>query len=629
MSAWPFGRKILAAFLALALLMLGMAAASVLAIRSLSRAHNSLLVAEGRNVLLGSELSRLHERRVSSLRAFLISRDRSHLKTESEAEESFQKTLDELSSSMFIYPQTSSLLGKIESLEGDYSKFVNRALKERSKATWILDSLVKPRRLELERTITELNEQIRGRLVSTNENYERKTLSFMRMIGFMAVGQLLLLMGLGWMLMRIVHEEQQTLTRAKEARDTLQSAEQRAALLAQTGKILTESSDPKSALPKVARLGVDWLSNVCLIELTEGSGALLPVAISISGTEQEPLLRSLHRDLPHGLGSLFLTEQILQTGKPLFTAKVSDPRLSGLGIRTYLAVPLRARNRVLGVLLLFGTGPQGYSGGYYDEVTLQFTQELSHQIALAIDNARLLQQAEEGLRMREELLSTVAHDLKNPLTSIRMNSEMLLKQGSGQPFSAAKMTSIIQESTAEMEKLIHDLLDLTKIESGRIALDRQPHDADELVNDCLKVLGPQAESRGIELYKDVRAGESICDCDRNRVIQVLSNLVGNAIKFTTKGGRIRVEAQATGEGIRFSVIDNGPGIPSEQLPHVFDRYWQARRTGTGSAGLGLSIARGVVEAHGGRIWVESALHIGSRFFFTLPEARKQTKRQAA
>jgi signal transduction histidine kinase len=275
---------------------------------------------------------------------------------------------------------------------------------------------------------------------------------------------------------------------------------------------------------------------------------------------------------------------------------------------------------MLGSLLLFRCD----SDQSYTQDELKFAGDLSHQTALALDNARLLQQAEEGLRMREELLSTVAHDLKNPLTSIRLNSEILLKhQADGEHVRR------ISQSSEEMERLIHDLLDLTKLESGRIRLDRKPHDADELISACVKTLQPQAEKNGIEIVKEVRPGECIADCDRDRIIQVLSNLIGNAIKFTGKGGRVRIEAQATGDGIRYSIIDNGPGISPQELPHIFDRYWQARRTQGGSAGLGLSIARGIVEAHGGRIWVESALRIGSRFFFTLPEANRVTSQRAA
>ncbi|MCM2278920.1 MAG: HAMP domain-containing histidine kinase [Oligoflexia bacterium] len=621
MSSWSFARRIFSAFLALTILFAAIAAVAGFSLRSLALNHRSLVEREGKQVEQCWKLNRLQDQRVSALRGFLISKNRDFLKAERRIDAEFDRILGSMLSTFEGDPTVSPLLQQIGSYEADYAGFIRRAVNDPARATWILETLVRPRRLDLERSLGRLDEVLQGRLDAGNAAFMNGGLRAIRALGALAAAELVLLLGLGWLLYRTVREEQRTLAHFKEARDTLEGAERRAAFLAQTGKIVTESSEPKAALPRVAQLAVEWLSTACLIELTDGSGLLQPSAIAIAHTPREPLLRSLHRDLPQGLGSLFATSQILQSGRPILTPLVQEARLLGLGIRTFMAVPLRARNRVLGVLLLFKTD----SEKAYDELSMQFTLELSHQIALAIDNARLLQQAEEGLKMREELLSIVAHDLKNPLTSIRMNGEMLLRQG--EP-GTSRIARLIHDSIAEMEQLIHDLLELTKIESGRIILDRRPHDAEELVSSCLKVLGPQAEARNIELIKEVRPGECIADCDRSRVVQVLSNLVGNAIKFTEKGGRVRIEAQATGEGIRFSVIDNGPGIPTDELPHVFDRYWQARRT-TGSAGLGLSIARGIIEAHGGRVWVESALHIGSRFFFTLPEARKQVQPKVA
>ena len=626
MRSWPFAKKILAAFLALSVLMLSTVFVTVFSIRKVAREHEATVMAESEKAR-GAELSRLHQQRSAELRAYLISRDRRHLKDHAKTREEFSRILGVLAADLPPSDQASTvILEQIRSHETEYNRLVGRAVKEPARASWILETLLRPRRLALEKSVADLNGKLAERLQESQRSDQKMTRGTLRTIITLVAIKFLVLLGLGWLLNRTVLEEQNTLVRANEARDILQRAERRAAFLANIGRILTESADPHAALSQVANLTVEWLANVCLIELVDAPGYLRPVALAISGIQdRELLLGSLHRDLPGGLGSLFGHDVILQSAHPVLAKQVEDPRLTALGVRTYVAVPLRARNRTLGVLLLFRTDETAY-----DEASLQFVNEVGHQAALAIDNARLLQQAEEGLRMREELLATVSHDLKNPLTTIRMNSEMLLtRHRAAQDLAAGTMAKAIHESSNQMQRLIHDLLDLTKIESGRIKLDRRPHDADELISDLMKMLESQAKEQDIELYKDVHPGESIANCDKDRVLQVLLNLAGNSIKFTGKGGRIRIEAQATGEGIRFGVIDNGPGIPEEELPRIFDRYWQARRTGRGSAGLGLSIARGIVEAHGGRIWAESALHMGSRFFFTIPEARKNVVSEAA
>jgi signal transduction histidine kinase len=308
---------------------------------------------------------------------------------------------------------------------------------------------------------------------------------------------------------------------------------------------------------------------------------------------------------------------MLESPEPSLQLEVTDERLSGLGVISYIGIPLRVRGKKLGVLLLArieGSAP-------YTDPDVQYAREFSHQMALALDNARLLQDAEAGMKMREELLATVAHDLKAPLSVVRMTADLALKELKDESPMRARFVAIL-EAAQEMNRLIHDLLELTQIEAGRIVLDRKHNDAFDIIEACYRLLAPQANAKSIEIIREVKPGECIADCDRNRVVQVLSNLVGNAIKFTGPHGRIRIDAQATGEGIRFSVIDNGPGIPAEQLPHVFERYWQSRRVQHGT-GLGLSIARGLIEAHGGRIWAESAMNIGSRFFFTVPEAHRE------
>jgi PAS domain S-box-containing protein len=232
----------------------------------------------------------------------------------------------------------------------------------------------------------------------------------------------------------------------------------------------------------------------------------------------------------------------------------------------------------------------------------------------------LRKKLEEDARQRQDLLAVVSHDLKNPLTAILTSSTLLERGGSGGPEGerVRKLVDPIRRSAELMNRLIRDLLDLAAIEAGALVLDRREIDADGLIEEALEVLRPVAAGRSLHLTHAKASSTIWVRCDRNRVLQVLSNLIGNAIKYTPEGGTVSVRVVARGrEEACFVVADTGIGISPEALPRVFERYWQARRIGFEGVGLGLSIAKGVVDAHGGRIWAESRPGHGSTFFFTL------------
>ena len=169
-----------------------------------------------------------------------------------------------------------------------------------------------------------------------------------------------------------------------------------------------------------------------------------------------------------------------------------------------------------------------------------------------------------------------------------------------------------------MTHMISDLVDAASLETGTLSLDQRENELDRVIADALDLLQPLADARSLQLDIDL-GGIDRAFCDRERIVQVLSNLVGNAIKFTPSGGRIHVTAEPWGDMVRIAVSDDGPGIAAEQIPRIFDRYWHlAQRESRQGAGLGLYIAKGIVENHGGRIWVESTLGHGSTFYFTLP-----------
>jgi signal transduction histidine kinase len=171
-----------------------------------------------------------------------------------------------------------------------------------------------------------------------------------------------------------------------------------------------------------------------------------------------------------------------------------------------------------------------------------------------------------------------------------------------------------------MSRLIQDLLDVKRMEQGRLAVDPRAQTIGAIVQDAIEMLRPLAEAQGLALEEEIPADLPKVLADPPRVQQVLSNLVGNAIKFTPRGGRIMLRVRPDAAEVSVAVIDTGPGISADQLPHIFGRFWQASRSDKRGIGLGLAIARGIVEAHRGRIWVESRVGEGSAFYFTLPVA---------
>ncbi|HZK78222.1 MAG TPA: HAMP domain-containing sensor histidine kinase, partial [Gemmatimonadaceae bacterium] len=185
---------------------------------------------------------------------------------------------------------------------------------------------------------------------------------------------------------------------------------------------------------------------------------------------------------------------------------------------------------------------------------------------------------------------------------------------------ARRQLEVIQRSATRANRLIQDLLDVARIQAGGLAVDPVAIDVKSLVHEAVEAATPLASAAYLKVECEVPDPIPMVSSDRERVLQVFANLIGNAIKFTPKGGEIRVLASCENSEIRFVVADTGPGIPAAHLDHVFDRYWQAKSTAKLGTGLGLSIAKGIVEAHGGRIWVESPPNNGAQFNFTLPVA---------
>ena len=242
--------------------------------------------------------------------------------------------------------------------------------------------------------------------------------------------------------------------------------------------------------------------------------------------------------------------------------------------------------------------------------------------ALENDLARQVLREQQAVRARDELVAVVSHDLRNPMTVISMLCGMMQKAFSSDGAHTSRRISsaidTMQQAAARMNVLLEDLLDTSKIEAGRYTVKPVPLDVSQILEEAYALLAPLAQEKGVDLSFNAEPGLQI-NADPERLFQVLSNLIGNAIKFTPRQGKIGISAMSNGEEIVFAVRDSGEGIAPDQLPHVFDRYWTLTENNPTGSGLGLYITQGIVKAHGGRIEAESELGRGSEFRFTVPK----------
>jgi PAS domain S-box-containing protein len=419
--------------------------------------------------------------------------------------------------------------------------------------------------------------------------------------------------------------------RERAARGAAETAERRSAFLADASALLDASLDYQTTLQNLADLVVPKLADVCFIDVIDHDGATR-VASTATSPELSRTAHALHQ-FPRRSDEPYLTRESIVFGRSVLVRRATESELAkvtqhpdhlrlllALGPRSYMTTPLRARGRTLGAMAFIATG----ESRDYTQSDLAFAEQLANRAAMAVDNARLYGEAQRATRARDELLGIVSHDLRNPLSAISMCASALGEEMATAGESLRYMVSAIAESAGWMNRLIQDLLDMASVEMGRLSIDRRAESVDDILTPLEKMFSPPAKDAGVQLAIGAEPSLPTVMADSERVVQVLANLVANAIKFTPSGGEIAVRAEACPNDpkvVRFTVRDSGCGIPPEQLPHVFDRFWQARRGARQrGTGLGLAISKGIVEAHGGTIDAESEVGRGSTFRFTLPVA---------
>ncbi|HEX2915621.1 MAG TPA: GAF domain-containing sensor histidine kinase [Chloroflexia bacterium] len=347
-----------------------------------------------------------------------------------------------------------------------------------------------------------------------------------------------------------------------------------------------------------------------------------------SGISQE--VREKIGDPPRGHGLLGV---LIKQGKPLRVRDMSkDPRSSGFPpnhppMTSLLGVPISLQNRIVGDLYLTDkVGSDEFSESDVWWVTL-----LAQQAAVAIQNATLYTQMKEVERMKEEFLSMITHDLKTPLTAIKMSAGLLEANLPNHQIPAPLLSLVanISRNSERLSTLLTDLLDITRLEQGHLRLNIERIRVRDVVNVVVTTIAPLIEDKEQHLELDFPPKVHWVNADRRRLEQVLVNLISNASKYSPAGGSITIQIRGDYERkfITVKVADDGPGIPPEEAEKIFNRFYRRaiheQTSETSGSGLGLSIARSLVELHGGKLWVESEVGKGSAFFVSLPFERAE------
>ena len=412
----------------------------------------------------------------------------------------------------------------------------------------------------------------------------------------------------------------------------MKRVKERQTFLVEATSIIASSLDYQATLSSVAGMAVPGFADWCTVDLREDNGSIKRLAVAHVDPEKVQWAHDLQKRYPYDPESPRGVPHVLATGKSqlypeipeaLLVAAAKDEEhlklMKAIGFCSAMAVPLTAHGRTAGVL----TFVTAESGRRYGAEDLALAEELAGRAALAISNARLYRDSQESSRLKDEFLATMSHELRTPLNAI-LGWANLLTKGSLDDESKAQALETIERNARSQVRLIEDLMDISRIITGKLRLDVRPVSLADVIEEAINAVRPTAEAKNIRMQVLLDPAAGPVSGDPDRLQQVMWNLLSNSLKFTPKGGRVQVRLERINSHIEIIVGDSGQGIEAEFLPHVFDRFRQADSTNTrtvGGLGLGLAIVRQLVELHGGTIQATSAgKGQGATFAVSLPVA---------
>ncbi len=416
----------------------------------------------------------------------------------------------------------------------------------------------------------------------------------------------------------------------KRAEAALRRSEQRARFLAQASADFAELTDYKSTLQKVAAIAVPAFADWCAVDLINSNGALQRLVVKHTDPAKVRLAHELMERYPPQPDDPYGVPYVVRTGKAQMIEEIADSLLvetardeehlriaSELGLKSYICVPMRSKGKTLGVL----TFVMAESGRLYNTDDLLAAEDLGRRAAIVIENAGLYRALQDAARRKDEFLATLAHELRNPLAPIRAGLHAL-KLAKNDPVIAEDASTMMNRQLNHMVRLVDDLLDVSRITRGKLELRMERVELTTVVQNAVEASRPLIDQQGHELTLVLPPTTVFLDADPTRLAQVLENLLNNAAKYSEKGSHIMLTAVQEDEEIVLSVKDTGIGILPNHLPGIFEMFSQvdtALEKAQGGLGIGLSLVKGLVEMHGGKIEARSeGPGQGSQFVVRLP-----------
>jgi PAS domain S-box-containing protein len=402
-----------------------------------------------------------------------------------------------------------------------------------------------------------------------------------------------------------------------------------------TGEV-TSSLDRAIVLTRITSLIARSFADWCTIHLRDACGAIRIAAVAHQheakdAAAQECVGATVHDD------AAIEVRKVIQRANSMLCSNITndDWPINALGIQSRLASGLTAASAIVVPLTSYGqcfgalTIVSERRDRLFSKRDIGFMEELGRRVSHGIDNSQTYADARRAARMRGDALAVVSHDLRNPLASISLHADQLLRTPvAPNQERILKNANAIQENAQRMIRLIDDLLDVGRIDSGRLSIELQRHRTTALVSEVFLTFETLASQRSINLVIATLPDLELL-CDRERILQVLSNLIGNALEFSPANYDVVISGEVRGAMFQFSVSDRAGGIAADQVAHVFERYWQAPKAVRRGSGLGLYISREIVEAHGGQIGVDVTPGEGSTFYFTIPLAANTPEQDPA